>query len=177
VSRVVWITGLPASGKTTLGRRVVDALRARGERATLLDSDEARRAITPAPTYAPDERLLFYRALAFTAASLARNSIVPVVAATAHDAALRDAIRAIVDEPLLVFARCPLEICERRDPKGLYRTARAHGEGNFPGVHVAFVEPHDADFVIDTSAVVTQAEIDRLVDAIAPRAVSNATHA
>jgi len=162
VTPVVWITGRPASGKTTLGRRLVDVLHGRDVRATLIDSDEARAVLTPSPTYAPEERALVYRALAWSAAMLARHGVVPVVAATAHEASLRESIRAIVGPLLLVHARCPLEVCEARDPKGLYRAARAHPGGTFPGVDVPFDEPRDADVIVDTSHDVPQREVESL---------------
>lgn len=165
MSGVVWITGLPASGKTTLGRRIMEALHRRGARAALLDSDVARAAVTPKPTYAEEERMLFYRALAWTASVLAAEGVFAVVAATAHDVRLRDAVRGLAPTMLLVFARCPIELCEARDPKGLYRDARTRERGALPGVHVPFDEPLDADVVVDTSQIVGEAEIDRVVDA------------
>ena len=160
---VAWILGRPASGKTTLGRRIVAAIAARGAAATLLDSDEARAAITPSPTYSTEERLTVYRALAWSAARLAEQGVVVVVAATAHEASLRRAVRAIVADVLFVHARCPPELCERRDPKGLYRAARASAHGTMPGVHVPYEEPTDADVVVDTGGSVSDAVVDALV--------------
>lgn len=164
MTRVVWITGRPASGKTTLGRRLVEGLHARGVRAVLLDSDEARRSITPHPTYAPDERALFYRALAWTAARLAEQGIVPVVAATAHDASLREAARTIAPTLFLVHARCSAAVCEARDPKGLYRAARARGEGTMPGVQVPFDDPLDADLVVDTETPISEGDLQSHIE-------------
>lgn len=161
--RVAWITGRPASGKTTLARRVVAALEERGRRATLVDSDEVREAITPQPTYAPEERLLVYRAIAYVAKRTAECGVVPIVAATAHEPALRAAARAIVPSLLLVHARCPLEVCEARDPKGLYRRARSAAHGAMPGVHVPWIEPDDADVVIDTDREVPRSVIEALI--------------
>lgn len=165
--RVVWITGRPASGKTTLARRLVAALETAGRRATVIDSDEVRVALTPEPTYSPEERLIVYRAIAYLARRAADWGVIPVVAATAHEPALRAAARAIVGDLLLVHARCPLEVCEARDPKGLYRRARATERGSMPGVHVPWVDPDDADLVIETDREVPDAE----VAALAARAV------
>jgi sulfate adenylyltransferase len=151
--------------------RVCTALMARGVRATLVDSDEVRSAITPEPSYSREERLTVYRAIAYIAARLAAEGIVPVVAATAHDEHLRNAIRAIAPATFLVHASCPLEECERRDPRGLYAEARAraalHGETTLPGVGVVYEVPRDADLVIDTSSIVPQAVIECLVDGFA----------
>jgi adenylylsulfate kinase len=160
---VIWITGRPASGKTTLAERLVVALEARGRRATLIDSDEIRAVITPHPTYSQEERSIVYRAIAYVARRACEWDVVPVVAATAHDPALRAAARAIVPDMLLVHARCPLAVCEARDPKGLYRRARANPVGAMPGIHVPWIEPDDADIVIDTDHEVTDAELEAVV--------------
>lgn len=163
---IVWITGRPASGKTTLGRRIVSGLEARGTRASLLDSDEVRAVITPNATYAPEERLLVYRSLAYLASRAEGWGVSPVVAATAHEPALRDAVRAIVPNMLLIHARCPLSVAESRDPKGLYRRARQSPHGAMPGVHVPWIEPDDADVVIDTDREVTEASVASIIERV-----------
>ncbi len=164
MTRVVWITGRPASGKTTLGRTLVAALGERGTRAVLVDSDDVRAAITPHPSYSPEERAIVYRAIAYVARRLADEGVVPIVAATAHEEALRRAAREVCGPWLLIYARCSAETCERRDPKGLYRTARAAEGGAMPGVHVRFEEPEDADVIVDTER---QVDIEPLLAAIA----------
>lgn len=160
---VVWLTGPPASGKTTLGERLVAALGRAGVRATLVDSDEARRAITPTPRYDDEERALFYRALAYTAQRLAGEGVVAVVAATAHTEALREAARTIVPDLLLVHVDCPGPVCEARDPKGLYAAARAAGHGHLPGVHEAYTAPATPDVRVDGGGPVPESVIDDLV--------------
>lgn len=164
MSRVIWITGRPASGKTTLGRALVTALRERGTRATLVDSDDVRGAITPHPTYSADERAMVYRAIAYVARRLADEGVVVVVAATAHEEALRRAAREVSGSWFLIYARCSPETAERRDPKGLYRTARAATHGAMPGVHVLFEEPTDADLIVDTERSV---DIEQVLAAVA----------
>jgi adenylylsulfate kinase len=167
---VLWITGLPASGKTTLARELYREFESRSIRARVLDSDEARAVLTPQPSYSAEERALFYRALAYAAALLAQEGIVALVAATAHEEAYRQAARSLSPSWFLVYARCPLEVCEARDPKGLYRRARADPQTTLPGVGVAFEEPTDADAVIDTDAPVPASQVRALVDAFLARA-------
>lgn len=175
MTRPLWITGLPAAGKTTLALRICTALQGRGVRATLVDSDEVRSALTPDASYSPAERLLVYRAIAYVAQRLAHEGIVPVVAATAHEDRLRRAVRAIAPETCFIFASCPLEVCERRDPRGLYAEARDRaarlGDSTLPGIGTRYEIPADADFVIDTSSIVPNSGIERLVDGFvgAPR--------
>jgi adenylylsulfate kinase len=160
---VLWITGRPACGKSTLARALVDALTARGRRATLIDSDEVREAITPEPTYSPEERGLFYRALAYLAARLAREGIIAVVAATAHEAAYRRWASEICPGWFLIYARCPREVCEARDPKGLYARARRDPCNTLPGVGVPYEEPADADLVVETDRTIGEEELRKIV--------------
>ena len=172
MSGVVWITGLPASGKTTLARALIEELEARALRATLIDSDEARTHLTPQATYSAHERTMVYRAMAYAARRLAEQGVIVVVAATTHSKALRDEARAIVPQMLLVHARCPLAECKRRDPKGLFLAAHADAHGSMPGVHVDYEEPVDADATIDTFDTVRVSDLNAIVERVidaAPR--------
>src|SRR5262245_34057334 len=90
---VVWFTGLPASGKSTLARAVRKALRARAQDAVLLDGDQVRASLVPAPGYDEVGRGDFYESLARLAALLARQGLVVLVPATAHRAIFRQRAR------------------------------------------------------------------------------------
>ena len=160
--RVCWIAGRPAAGKSTLARRVVERLAARGLRGELLDSDDVRRAITPAPTYSAAERLIFYRALAYAARRLAGAGIPVVVAATTGSRILLDAVVEVCPRVVLTYARCDPSIAEARDPKGLYAAARAGATSTLPGVGVPFEPPHAPDHVIDTERSVPDEAINRI---------------
>src|SRR5712692_2892550 len=164
-SGVLWITGRPAAGKSTLARMLVEELKRRKVRATVVDSDEMRAVVTPNPRYTPEEREWVYRALAYLAARLAREGIVAVVAATSHAAEYRRWARELCPHWFLVYARCSLEVAEARDPKGLYKQAREDGRATLPGVGVPYEEPTDADAIIDTDTPVTAVQARALVDA------------
>lgn len=137
---VLWLTGLPSSGKSTLARAVRRALRGR---CVLLDSDEVRAAVFPKLGYGPRARGAFYRALAGLAALLARQGLVVLVAATANRRSYRAHARALAPRFVEVFVDTPAELCARRDPKGLWASAaRLPGRGETyepprsPQVHV-----------------------------------------
>lgn len=166
---VIWIVGRPAAGKTALGRRLTEVLQERGRRATLLDSDDLRRVVTPRPRYTEAERELVYRALAYLAARLAREDIVTVVAATAHREAYRQWAREICPRFTLIYARCPLDVCRRRDPKGLYARAAADPDNTLPGIGVSFDEPADPDIIVDTHEPVSEGKIEHVVRALEQR--------
>jgi adenylylsulfate kinase len=160
---VVWVMGRPSAGKSALAQQLVDALRARGLPAVRLDSDEARAALTPHPDYSPRERELVYRALAWGAETVSRAGVVAVVAATAHRRAQRGWAREIASRVAFVYARCPLELCQARDPKGLYAAAARDPGNRLPGVGEPFEEPEDAD-VIDTDRPVAPAALSALLE-------------
>lgn len=163
--RALWITGRPASGKTTLARRVIAALSRRNLTAALIDSDEARRALTPAPTYDDRERELVYRALAYAADRLAAAGVVPVVAATAATHALRAAADAACPGLFWVHACCPRDVVVERDPKGLYARAAAGELERLPGAGAPYEEPGEGAWTIDTGAPVPEAAVEALVEA------------
>ncbi|HEY0840771.1 MAG TPA: adenylyl-sulfate kinase [Vulgatibacter sp.] len=164
-ARVCWIAGRPAAGKTTLARRTCEALLARGRRCVVLDSDEARRAITPAPRYTESERLIFYRALAFAAGAVAASGSAAVVAATAGTTALVEAVRQACPGVFFVYARCPPRVAEARDPKGLYAAARKDPGSRLPGAGVPYEAPPAPHFVVDTGSKVSDEVVDELVRA------------
>lgn len=143
---IVWFTGLPSSGKTTLARRAQARLAAAGRAAVVLDSDEVRDALG-AHSYAPGDRDRFYRALAALAALLARQGVVVLVAATAPRREDRDRARDELGRGpapgrfVEVWVTTPLAECEARDPKGLYAQARRGAAERLPGVGVAYEPP------------------------------------
>ena len=144
---VVWFTGLPSAGKTTLALAVKDRLDSRHIPCCLLDSDEIREALSPRPGYHRDARDHFYETLSSLAALLARQGLVTLVAATAHQRAYREWARAAAPRFIEVYVNTPLEICERRDTKGLYQRARAGEISEVPGVHLTY-EPPGAPAVV-----------------------------
>lgn len=140
---VVWLTGLPASGKSTLAARLRERLEALGRAAVVLDGDEVRQALWPRPGYSEEERDAFYRTLGGLAALLARQGLMVLVAATAPRRAHREAARALWPRFVEVFVDVPAEECARRDPKGLWARARAGEAPTLPGAG-AIYEPPEA---------------------------------
>ena len=140
---IVWFTGLPASGKSTLARRVQAHFARTGRGSVLLDGDELRD-ILGVHSYAPEDRSRFYRALGALAALLAYQGILVLVAATAPRREDRDHARAAVagnGRFIEVWVKTPLPECEARDPKGLYARARRGDAPELPGVGVAYEPP------------------------------------
>jgi len=139
---VVWITGLPSSGKSTLAAR----LRQRLASAVVLDGDEVRAALDM-HGYDPAARDAFYRALASLAALIARQGVVAIVPATAPSREQRRRARELAPRFVEVFVDTPLAECTRRDVKGLYAAAARGAVSTLPGGGAAY-EPPSAPEVV-----------------------------
>jgi adenylylsulfate kinase-like enzyme len=138
---VVWITGLPASGKSTLGRALVKRLRGEGVCTVLLDGDEVHEVFAQTPRYDARSRARFYRGLAKLGALLARQGQVVVIPATAHRRSYRANARELAPAFTEVFVDAPLETCRARDPKRLYARARKGAVSSLPGLSLPYEPP------------------------------------
>ncbi len=156
----VWLTGLPASGKTTIALQLQQALARRGETAIVLDSDAVRAVLTPAPRYSAAERDDFYARLTLLAGLLTAQGLNVIVAATANRRAHRDQARDILPRFIEIWVRCPLVVCRARDPKGLYAKASAGEIADFPGLDAPYEPPLHPDLIVDSGAQTPQAAVD-----------------
>jgi sulfate adenylyltransferase len=150
---VVWLTGLSGAGKSTIADALADALRAEGRDVSIVDGDELRRTGTQLG-FDPASREANIRRAAEIARDQARDGAIVIAALIAPFERSRSEARAIVTGTasfLLVWVRTPLEVAEARDPKGLYKRARAGEIPDFTGIDSPYEEPTDADLVIDTT--------------------------
>lgn len=163
----IWLTGLPASGKSTIRAHLVAQLLARGFAPEVLESD-ALRAILGAD-YDEAGRARFYGALAWIGALLARRGIPVIFDATANRRAYRAAARAQIPRFLEVFVDTPLAVCQARDPKGIYQTAGADPEGAVPGVQAPYEPPLTPDLRVAGAETDAEAAAQAIVDALVAR--------
>ena len=147
----MWITGLPASGKSTIVSALKPQLEGLGLTVEVLESDEVRRVITPTPTYSEAERDLFYRALAFTGQRLVAHGVTVVFDATASRRVYRDFARSVIPRFIEVAVECPLTTCMERDKKGTYRKGQLGESLTVPGLQSPYEAPINPDLRIDTT--------------------------
>jgi len=144
---VVWFTGLPASGKSTLAEKVRVRLRDAGVPVCMLDGDVVRTCLVPPLGYTARARDAFYETLARLAAMVARQGMVVLVPATAYRRAYRDAARGLAPAFAEVFVRASVKECAARDEKGLYQDAGAGKLRGFPGVDLEYEVPMEPEVV------------------------------
>ncbi len=138
---VVWLTGLSASGKSSIARAVLAELASSGVDAELLDGDELRQTLCRDLGFSAEDRRENNRRIGELAAAHARAGKVVLVAAIAPFRETREELRARIDCFIEVFVDAPLAVCESRDPKGLYQRARAGGLAGFTGIDSPYEPP------------------------------------
>jgi adenylylsulfate kinase len=164
---VVWITGLPSAGKSTLAERIAERIRASGSACAVLDGDEVRGALRRPAGRGSKERDAFYESLARVAALLASQGLVVVVAATANRAAYRARARQLAPRWVEVHVATPPDECARRDTKGLYAAGRAGSARDLPGLDAPYEPPAAPDVVASGGEDV--AAVDRVVSLLTHR--------
>ncbi len=165
----VWLTGLPASGKSAIARELHSGLALAGLEAEVLESDVVRTVITPAPTYVREERDLFYRALAFCGGRLVAHGVPVIFDATANRREYRNLARTLIPHLLEVAVLCPLEVCRQRDRKGTYRKAIEGESTTVPGLQEPYDPPLGPDVVVDTSLLSPKEAAARIIEALLAR--------
>ncbi|ADH90553.1 adenylylsulfate kinase [Ancylobacter novellus DSM 506] len=160
---VVWLTGLSGSGKSTLARALERRLFHRGGMATLLDGDTLRAGLNSDLGFSDADRAENNRRLAEVANFLKNLGHIVLVAAVSPSAAARGKVRAIVGERFFeVHVATPLDVCEARDPKGLYAKARAGEIRGFTGIDAPYEAPAAPELVIENDKLDPSAGVDRL---------------
>lgn len=151
---VLWLTGLSGSGKSTLAMALQRQLFERGHQVYVLDGDNLRQGLTRDLGFGPAERAENIRRVAEVAALFADAGFLVVTAFISPYREDRDNARAIAGDGFReVFVKCSLEVCEQRDPKGLYSRARAGEIPEFTGVSAPYEEPVAPELVVDTEAL------------------------
>jgi adenylylsulfate kinase len=146
----LWLTGLPCSGKTTLSKRLKDELNNRGFKIVHLDADDIRGKLNADLGFSPEDRKENLRRIAYVSKLFNENGNFVVTSFVSPTNEYRKMIKEIIGNVKLVFVKCSLETCEKRDVKGMYKKARNGEIKDFTGVSAPFEEPFDADIVVDT---------------------------
>jgi len=169
---VVWFTGLPGSGKTTLANGVAEKLREKGFRVEVIDGDWARKTISLGAGFTREERKIHLHRIAWVARLLARNGVIVLCSFVSPYREVRRMIREIIEEeaPFIeIYVQCPLEECIRRDPKGLYKKALRGEIKHFTGISDPYEPPENPDIIVNTVLYSAQENIEKIMSYIYTR--------
>ncbi|MBI1195470.1 MAG: adenylyl-sulfate kinase [Gammaproteobacteria bacterium] len=151
---ILWFTGLSGAGKSTLAHAVEDALHQMGVRTYVLDGDNIRHGLCGDLGFSDADRVENIRRIGEVAKLFLEAGTVALTAFISPFRADRDRVRALVDDGdfFEIYCKCDLAVCEDRDPKGLYKKARAGQIPEFTGISSPYEAPENAEIVVDTGA-------------------------
>jgi adenylylsulfate kinase len=163
---VIWMTGLPGAGKSTLAqllsKRLVEEY---GRNVEVLDGDEIRKGLSRDLGLSREDREEHNHRVSYVAKVLSRNGVIAIVALISPYKISRTRAREMIGPERFIetYIKAPLEVCEKRDPKGLYAKARRGEITNMTGIQDPFEVPDEPDLVVDTSGSSPEESVDRMI--------------
>jgi adenylylsulfate kinase len=150
---VIWLTGLSGSGKSTIAVELEHALVENKQQAYILDGDNIRHGLNKNLGFSPEDRSENIRRIGEVAKLFVGANIITITAFISPYREDRDSARALANEGkfIEVYVKCPLDVCEQRDTKGLYKKARAGEVKKFTGISAPYEEPSNPEITIDSS--------------------------
>lgn len=139
----VWFTGLSGAGKTTISHALADKLIAQGCKLEILDGDIVRENLTKGLGFSKEDRNINVRRIGFVAHLLTRNGVIVFVSAISPYREIREEVKGLIGDFVEVFVNAPLNVCEDRDVKGLYKKARSGEIPEFTGVSDPYEAPEN----------------------------------
>ncbi|MEO2068337.1 MAG: adenylyl-sulfate kinase [Desulfurobacteriaceae bacterium] len=151
-SFILWFTGLSGSGKSTLAHRVEELLYEQGVHTYVLDGDNIRMGLNKDLGFSEEDRRENIRRIGEVAKLFIDAGIAVLTAFISPYRSDREFVRNLVNDGdfIEVYVKCPLETCEQRDPKGLYKKVRAGIIKNFTGIDDPYEEPENPEIVVET---------------------------
>jgi adenylylsulfate kinase len=149
-SFVIWCTGLPSSGKTTIASMLKPKLEQLGLNAEILDGDILRKELSPDLGFSREDIYTHARKVVFLCKLLQQNKIVSIVSAVSPHKEIRNFIRNEVGNFVEVYVKCSLDTCIKRDCKGLYKQAINGKMHNLIGLQIPYEEPVNPEVIADT---------------------------
>lgn len=162
--KVLWFTGLSGSGKSTVAKHLEKRLFEQGFTTAILDGDNVRSGLTKNLSFSEEDRTENIRRIAEVAKLFAENGIICLCCFVSPTLNIRTLAKDIIGEDKFseIFINTPLEICEQRDVKGLYKKARAGEVKNFTGIDAPFEAPENPAYSVSTEGEVEAAAQDLL---------------
>ncbi len=161
---VLWFTGFSAAGKTSIADKVFDILKNDFDKLERLDGDVVRNNLTKGLSFSKEDRDENIRRIGFVANLLSRNGVGVVASFITPYKEQRDALRKKVENFIEVFVDAPLEVCEDRDPKGMYKKARSGEIKSFTGVSDPYERPEHPDIHLFTDEFSVEENAKKIIE-------------
>ena len=161
---VVWLTGLPGSGKTTISNHLEPKLRTMGWPVEILDGDEIRQNLSKGLGFSREDRETHLKRAAYVAKLLSRNGVAVIAAFISPYRNVREYARKETTNFLEIFVKCSLQVCAQRDPKGLYKKASAGEIKNLTGPQGVYEEPIAPDLIVQTDNQTVEESVNSILD-------------
>ncbi len=167
----IWLIGLSGSGKSTLAYELDTALAAQGYLSVILDGDDIRKGLNSNLGYSESDRFENIRRIAEVSKLFVNNGVITINAFICPVEKMRVLAKEIIGEEdfILIYLDTPIEICEKRDVKGLYKKARKGEIKDFTGISAGFEKPKTANLILDTAKLDVDECTVRLVEYVLPR--------
>jgi len=160
---VIWMTGLPCSGKTTLAKELENHFKNRGLPVQNLDGDVVRKTINKDLGFSKKDRDINIERVAYISQMLANNGVNVIVAFVSPYEKMRRLAKSICPNFIQVYVKCDLEECIRRDTKGMYKKALDGKIKDFTGVDDPYEEPKEADIILKTDKYSLEESVGRVI--------------
>jgi adenylylsulfate kinase len=165
-SCVLWFTGLSGSGKSTIANAVEDKLHQLGVHTYLLDGDNVRHGLSKDLGFKKEDRIENIRRIGEVAKLFVDGGMIVLSAFISPYIVDRKEVRSILqeDEFIEIYVKCPLSVCEQRDPKGLYKKARKGEIKNFTGITDPYEEPNNPEVVINSNKHTIEDAVKKIIN-------------
>lgn len=165
-SAILWFTGLSGSGKSTVANALEQRLHELSFRTYILDGDNVRHGLNGDLSFSDDDRKENIRRIGEVSKLFVDVGVMVLTSFISPFKQDRQSVRNIVNETefIEIYVKCPLEVCEQRDVKGLYKKARKGEIKHFTGIDSAYEEPENADIVIDTSIMSIDESVNTIIN-------------
>ena len=172
-SAVIWFTGLSGAGKSTLAHEVEERLHQMGCHTFVFDGDNVRHGLCGDLGFSPEDRTENMRRIGEMVKLFMQAGLISLTAFISPFRRDRERVRQLVGEQsfIEVYCHCPLEVCERRDTKGLYRRARAGEVKDFTGISSPYEPPEHPSLILDTGTEPLDVCVDKVVGFLQKRGV------
>jgi adenylyl-sulfate kinase len=170
---VIWMTGLSGSGKSTLANALEAQLFKRGSHSYLLDGDNVRHGLSKDLGFSDTDRVENIRRIGEVAKLFVDAGLIAITAFISPFRSDRDMVRKLLapGEFLEIYVRAPLAVCEQRDPKGMYKKARAGQIKHFTGIDSPYEEPSAPELIVDTEKSTVEQGVEQILAHLARQGV------